>query len=40
MIQFLRLLLAFGLVHPFEGITFSDWMRLLRKERFRISPLR
>jgi hypothetical protein len=40
MIQFLRLLLAFGLVHPFEGITFADWMRLLRKERFRISPLR
>jgi omega-hydroxy-beta-dihydromenaquinone-9 sulfotransferase len=40
MIQFLRLLLALSLVHPFEGITFGDWMRLLRRERFRISPLR
>ncbi len=40
MIQFLRLLLALGLVHPFEGIAFGAWMRLLRREQFRISPLR
>jgi hypothetical protein len=35
----LRLLLAQTLVHPLEGITLSDWFRLLRRERFRIDPV-
>lgn len=39
MIYLFRLLLAMTLVHPLEGITFGDWLRLLRKERFRISPI-
>lgn len=26
-------------VHPLEGITFGDWVRLLRRERFRIDPV-
>jgi hypothetical protein len=35
----LRLLLAQTLVHPLEGITITDWIRLLRRERFRIDPI-
>ena len=35
-----RLLPAQLLFHPLEGITFGDWRRLLRRERFRVSPLR
>jgi hypothetical protein len=35
----LRLWLAQLLVHPFEGITWGDWLRLLRRERFRVHPL-
>ena len=38
MIYVLRLLLAQNLVHMFEGITFGDWLRLLKKERFRVDP--
>jgi omega-hydroxy-beta-dihydromenaquinone-9 sulfotransferase len=34
----LRLLLAQTLVHQFEGITFGDWLRVLRRERFRVDP--
>ncbi len=36
----LRYLLAVSLVHLLEGVTFGDWVRLLRRERFRISPWR
>ncbi len=39
MIFLLRLLLAQYLFHPLEGITFRDWTRLLRRERYRISPI-
>jgi hypothetical protein len=39
MIFLLRLLLAQGLVHQFEGMTFGDWLRLLRRERFRVDPV-
>ncbi len=39
MLNLFRFLLAFTLVHPLEGITFGDWFRLLRRERFRINPL-
>jgi LPS sulfotransferase NodH len=39
MIFNLRLLLAQTLLHPFEGITFGDWLRLLRRERFRVDPV-
>jgi hypothetical protein len=39
MIFLLRFLLAHTLVHQFEGITARDWFRLLRRERFRVSPL-
>src|SRR6185312_2307462 len=39
MIYLFRLLLAMTLVHPLEGITFADWLRLLRRERFRIDPI-
>src|SRR5262249_29563434 len=35
----LRLLLAQNLVHLFEGMTFGDWLGLLRRERFRIDPV-
>lgn len=38
MIFLLRLWLARNLVHPLEGVTFGDWRRLLRRERFRINP--
>ncbi len=38
MIFLLRLMLARTLVHPFEGITSGDWLRLLRRERFRVDP--
>jgi hypothetical protein len=38
MIFLLRLLLAQNLVHLFEGMTFGGWLRLLRRERFRIDP--
>lgn len=38
MIFLLRYLLACTLFHPLEGITFDDWLQLLRRERFRISP--
>ena len=34
-----RYLLARYLVHPLEGITFADWLRLLRRERYRIDPV-
>ena len=34
-----RYLLATTLVHPLEGITFGDWYRLLRRERFRVDPI-
>jgi hypothetical protein len=40
MINLLRLWLAQTLVHPLEGMTYDDWLHLLRQERFRISPLR
>ena len=40
MLFLLRLWLAQILVHPLEGITFGDWLRLLRKERYRIPPWR
>jgi hypothetical protein len=39
MINFCRLLLAQTLVHPLEGITFADWLRLLRREQLRVSPV-
>src|SRR6185312_2827714 len=39
MIYLFRLLLAMTLVHPLEGITFDDWLRLLRRERFRVDPI-
>jgi hypothetical protein len=35
----IRLLLARALVHLFEGMTFGDWLRLLRRERFRVHPI-
>jgi omega-hydroxy-beta-dihydromenaquinone-9 sulfotransferase len=38
-INLLRLWLAQTLVHPLEGVTFGDWLRLLRRERFRVDPL-
>jgi hypothetical protein len=38
MINLIRLALAMTVVHPLEGITFGDWLRLLRRERFRIDP--
>ena len=40
MIFLLRYFLAVSLVHLLEGVTFGDWVRLLRRERFRISPRR
>lgn len=39
MLRVFRFLLAFTLVHPLEGITFGDWFRLLRRERFRVNLL-
>src|SRR5689334_9911464 len=39
MLYFFRLLLAQNLVHLFEGMTFGDWLRLLRREQFRIDPV-
>lgn len=36
----IRYLLAATLFHPLEGVTFGAWLRLLRRERFRVSPLR
>jgi omega-hydroxy-beta-dihydromenaquinone-9 sulfotransferase len=39
MIFLLRLLLAQTLVHPLEGVTFGDWVHLLRRERFRVNPI-
>ena len=38
MIFLFRLLLARHLVHPFEGVTFDDWRRLLRREGYRVDP--
>jgi len=38
MLFVLRLLLARTLIHPLEGITFGDWLRVLRRERFRVDP--
>ena len=38
MLFVLRLLLARTLVHPLEGVTLGDWVRLLRREGFRVSP--
>lgn len=40
MVFLFRLFLAQTLVHTLEGITFGDWIRLLRHEHYRISPLR
>ena len=40
MIFLIRLWLAQVLVHPLEGITLGDWLRLLRRERFRVPPWR
>ncbi|WP_165226313.1 sulfotransferase family protein [Aquisphaera insulae] len=39
MLYFPRLLLAMFVVHLLEGITWGDWIRLLRREGFRISPI-
>jgi omega-hydroxy-beta-dihydromenaquinone-9 sulfotransferase len=39
MIHALRLLMAMTLFHPLEGVTFVDWLRLLRRERFRVNPI-
>ncbi len=39
MIYLLRLLLARTLVHQFEGVTLDSWVRLLRREKFRIAPV-
>ncbi len=38
MLFLLRLMLARTLFHPLEGVTFGRWLRLLRRERFRVSP--
>ncbi|HWE36452.1 MAG TPA: sulfotransferase [Isosphaeraceae bacterium] len=38
MIHLLRLVLARNLVHMFEGITFGEWVELLKAERFRVDP--
>ena len=38
MISLFRLFLAVALIHPLEGVTFGDWLRLLRRERFRVNP--
>ena len=35
----LRYLLARSLIHPLEGVRFAEWVRLLKRERFRIGPL-
>ncbi len=40
MLFYLRYLLAMTLVHPLEGVTYRDWLDLLRRERYRVSPLR
>ncbi|GAC1447977.1 MAG: sulfotransferase [Isosphaeraceae bacterium] len=39
MLFMIRLLLARSLVHLFEGLRFGDWLRLLRREGFRIDPI-
>ena len=36
----IRYVLASTVFHLFEGITFGDWVRVLRRERFRVTPLR
>ena len=33
-----RYLLARSLIHVLEGVRFRDWVRLLRRERFRVDP--
>lgn len=38
MIFLLRLLLARNIFHMFEGITFDEWLALLRRERFQVDP--
>lgn len=38
MVYLLRLFLARNLVHIFEGITFAEWVHLLKRERFRVDP--
>jgi hypothetical protein len=39
MLRLFRFLLAQTLVHLLEGVTFGDWLRLLRRERFRVDPI-
>ena len=39
MLYLIRLFLARNLVHMFEGITFDEWVQLLKKERFRVDPV-
>ncbi len=39
MIFLFRLLLARTLIHPLEGVDFGAWVRLLRRERFRVDPV-
>lgn len=36
----LRYALAATLFHPLEGVLFGDWLRLLRREGFRVAPWR
>ena len=38
MLYLIRLFLACNLVHMFEGITFGEWLKTLRRERFRVDP--
>ena len=38
MLNVARYLLAASVVHVFEGVTFADWLRMLSRERFRVSP--
>jgi len=37
-LAFFRLTLARTLTHPLEGLTFQEWIGLLRRERFRVDP--
>jgi hypothetical protein len=39
MIFYFRLFLAQYLVHMFEGLTFAEWVDVLKKERFRVAPV-